>query len=198
VISLGERVTVVGQALADDSTVASADECIEDTAFPAHTRIGSVPFRRLKVLAGTPRDVTARGRFRLIVGLIGAMLLVAAIGSFGLALATRPLPPSGTIAFGTSFNPWFGLQGQADTLTSRQTIIAIAEFDDEVWGGSNIAILVDGVRVASWTVTGFGDGPGACRIDFESGQLTPGEHHVDVVLLPGERRLASGTISIGG
>jgi hypothetical protein len=132
----------------------------------------------------------------LVVGLVGVLVLVVSVASAALALNSHVLPPSGTIAFGTSFDSWSGVQGQAATLSPTQPIVAVADFNGKVNGGDQISVLVDGTPVGSWTASGGKSGPVACEIDFALGELTTGQHRVEVLGANGTE-LASGTISVG-
>ena len=198
-VAVGERVTVIGRAAADDRAVRPADACLDDGSsfgLPGLYRVGPEPLWGLDVMAGSARDVTVRGRLRLIVGLLGVLALAAAAASGALALTSHVLPPSGSIAFGTSFDSWSGVQGQAATLSSGQSIVAVADFNGNVHNGDVVRVLVDGNAVASWTAEGGKYGPGACEIDFGPGAFSAGQHSVDV-LGPGDDELAGGTVSAG-
>lgn len=198
-VAVGERVTVIGRAAADDRAVGPVDACLDQGAsfgLPTLFRIGREPLWGLEVMAGSPRDVTVRGRLRLIVGLIGVLVLVAAGASGERATTIHILPPSGTIVFGTSFDTWSGLQGQAATLSTAQPIVAIAGFNGAVHNGDGITVLVDGTPVALWTASYGKDGPSECKIDFALGDLTTGEHRV-AVLGANNTELASGSVPVG-
>jgi hypothetical protein len=199
VIAVGERVTVIGRAAPDDRAVRPVDACIDDGAsfgLPSLFRIGREPLWGLEVTAGSPRDVTVRGRLRLIVGLLGVLMLVAAGASAALIATNHVLPPYGSVVFGTSFDSWSGIQGQATTLSPLQPIAAVARFNGDVDNGDGITVRVDGYTVASWTASGGKGGPSACEIDFPVGDLALGEHRVDV-LDANETELASGTVTVG-
>lgn len=198
VVEVGERVTVIGRAASDERAVTLTDGCLDDGAsfgLPGLFRVGPEPLWGLDVTAGAARDVTVRGRLRLIVGFLGVFVLVAAGVSGFLGATTRILPSSGTIVFGTSFDSYWGIHGQTATLSSDQTIVAVAEFNGDVSNGDRLTVLVDGNVVADWTLEGGRYGPGACEIDFPTGLLTPGQHRVEV--LGNGTELAIGIVSVG-
>lgn len=199
VVEVGERVTVIGRAAPDDRAQTPDDACLDDGAsfgLPGLFRVGPERLWGLDVTAGSARDVTVRGRVRLMVGLLGMLVLVAAGVSGSLALTSHVLPSSGTIVFGTSFSSWSGMQGQEATLSPGQPIVAVADFNGDVKNGDQITVLIDGHEVVSWTADGGKDGPGACEIDFGPQALTAGQHRVDV-LGPSDAELASGTVAVG-
>ena len=198
-IAVGERVTVIGRAAADDRALRPLDACPDNGSsfgLPGLFRIGPESLWGLNVLAGSPRDVSVRGRLRLVVGLLGVLVLVAAGVSGVLASASQVLPPEGTIVFGTSFDSWSGIHGQAATLSPDQPIAAVAKFSGQVNNGDQVTILVDGHVVASWTAEGGKSGPAACEFDFGPEDLSTGRHQVDV-LGPNGAQLASGSVSVG-
>ena len=198
-VAVGERVTVIGRAAADDRTQSPVDACPDDGSsfgLPGLYRIGPERPWGLNVTAGSPRDVTVRGRLRLVVGLIGVLAVAAALVPAELAVSSHVLPASGTIVFGTSFNSWSGVQGQAATLSPLRPIVGVGEFNRYVSRGDAITVLVDGSSVRTWSASGSKNGNGACEIDFAPGDLTSGRHQV-VLVGPNRDLLASGTVVIG-
>lgn len=199
VVAVGERVTVMGRAGADDRAVRPTDACLDDGAsfgLPGLFRIAPEPLWGLGVTAGSPRDVTVRGRLRLVVGLIGVLLVAAGAMSAALMPTDHVLPPPGTIVFGTSFDSMSGVQGQAVTLSPSRPIVAVAKFNSVVGKFDQITVLVDGSPFATWMESSGKSGPGACEIDFTPGDLAPGQHQVDVRDAD-NTELASGTVAVG-
>lgn len=200
-LTVGECVTVIGRAAPDDRAVKPIDACMDDgSSFGLGSlfRVGPEPIWGLDVVAGTPRDVSFRGRLRLAVGLLGIAMLLAAIVSLAAGISTTGhyFPAAGTIMFGTSYDDWSGIHGEDTTFSEGQEIVAVAKFASQVSNGDVITVLVDGSQVAIWTAEDGKSGPGGCKIDFGPGGLTSGRHVVDLLGWT-HIELATGTVTVG-
>jgi hypothetical protein len=181
VVAVGERVTVVGRATPDDRGILPVDACPdsgEAFGLPGLYRVGPDGLRGLGVMAGSARDVTVRGRLRLLLGSVGLSLLLACVATNVLLPPDHVLPPSGTVVFGTSFDPYAGVQGQNDAFSLRQPVVAVSGLPG-VHDGDRVTVMVDREVVATWTASDLGNRL-ACRIDFAAGDLAVGSHVVEV------------------